>query len=82
VNGPAFETRPSDFTNASQAAACSGDVSAAVTRSAAVKLTRASGGGLTGIGWVGEVSSPGTSLFGTGRSSTPKIGTPVSRFSK
>ena len=37
-------------------------------------------GGLVGKGCVGEVSSPSASLFGTGRSSTPKIGFPVSRL--
>ena len=33
--------------------------------------------GFTGNGCVGEYHSPGTSPFGTGRSSTPKIGFPV-----
>src|SRR5436309_14333788 len=41
----------------------------------------ASGGGLTGNGCVGDACSPGTSLFGTGRSSISKIGLPVTRFS-
>ena len=36
------------------------------------KVWRDSSGGLSGIGCVGEVSSPGTSLFGTGGSFTPK----------
>ena len=40
---------------------------------------RASGGGFSGKGCVGEVFSPGTVLCGTGRSSMPKIGSPVTR---
>jgi len=32
-----------------------------------------------GNGWVGEATSPGTSLVGTGRSSTGKRGTPLLR---
>src|SRR3954465_5071810 len=36
-----------------------------------------SGGGLTGKGCVGDVHSPGTVVCGTGRSSIPKIGSPV-----
>ena len=38
------------------------------------------GGGFTENGCVGNAASPGTSLFATGRSSTPKIGFPVSRL--
>ena len=38
-------------------------------------------GGLTGNGCVGDACSPGTSLFGTGRSSMSKIGLPVTRLS-
>ena len=45
-----------------------------------MRLIRASGGGLSGKGCVGHNSSPGVSLFGTGRSSTPKMGWPVSRL--
>src|SRR5882724_9293133 len=41
----------------------------------------ANGGGATGNGCVGDVTSPGTSLCGTGRSSTGNTGFPVSRFS-
>ena len=41
---------------------------------------RASGGGFTGKGWVGWVCSPSSGLFGTGRSSTGKRGSPVSRW--
>src|SRR5688572_31273049 len=37
------------------------------------------GGGLVGKGCVGHVSSPGISLFGTGRSSIGQIGSPVTR---
>jgi hypothetical protein len=33
------------------------------------------------IGWVGDVTSPGTSLFGKGFSSTGNSGAPVSRSS-
>ena len=36
--------------------------------------------GLSGNGCVGHVASPGTSLCGTGRSSTPNSGSPVSRL--
>ena len=39
----------------------------------------ASGGGQLGKGWVGDVYSPGTVVWGTGRSTTGKIGSPVSR---
>src|SRR5579862_300199 len=37
------------------------------------------GGGLVGNGCVGEYHSPGTSPFGTGRSSIGQIGVPVAR---
>ena len=37
--------------------------------------------GFTGNGCVGDACSPGTSLFGTGRSSMSKIGLPVTRLS-
>ena len=40
---------------------------------------RPSGAGFTGNGCVGHDDSPGTLLFGTGRSSRPKIGSPVTR---
>ena len=49
--------------------------------SSAERCCTASGGGAVGKGCVGDATSPGTSLFGTGRSSTGKTGTPVSRFS-
>src|SRR5262245_66120426 len=39
------------------------------------------GSGFTGKGCVGDACSPGTSLFGTGRSSMSKIGLPVTRLS-
>jgi hypothetical protein len=42
-------------------------------------VLRARGAGFTGKGCVGHVDSPGTVLCGTGRSSTPKIGSPVTR---
>ena len=44
------------------------------------KVVRPSGSGLKGNGCVGDVASPGTLLCGTGRSSMPKIGSPVSRL--
>jgi hypothetical protein len=50
--------------------------------SSGLKLTRAMGGGLAGIGWVGELCSPGAWLGGTGRSSTPNTGSPVTRSSR
>src|SRR6266850_1883594 len=53
--------------------ACSGVVSSAVTMSSFLKLIRASGGGFSGNGCVGEYHSPGASPAATGRSSTPKI---------
>ena len=46
---------------------------------AVAQVVRASGGGFTGIGCVAELCSSGTSLFGTGRSSTPNTGLPVTR---
>src|SRR5262249_4151495 len=82
VNGPELDRPAIDATRSAHARACSGVVSAAVTRSAGVYATRASAGGFTGIGWGGKGWSPGTSLRGIGRSSTPKIGAPVSRFSR
>src|SRR5271156_5962721 len=65
VNGPELDTPPFFSTNSRQACACSAVVSAAVTRSSGLKLTRASAGGFNGNGCVGAVSSPGTSDFGT-----------------
>src|SRR5688500_10810162 len=41
---------------------------------------RAKAGGLTGTGCVGQVSSPGTLLRGTGRSSIGNKGFPVTRL--
>ena len=43
-------------------------------------LTLASGPGFLGIGCVAGYHSPGTSALACGRSSTPWIGVPVSRF--
>ena len=43
-------------------------------------MFRASGPGLIGNGCVGHVASPGTVLWGTGRSSSPKTGSPVTRL--
>src|SRR6266545_735631 len=45
-------------------------------------VIRASGRGAVGKGCVGQVCSPGTSVCGTGRSSTGKIGSPVSLLSR
>ncbi len=50
-------------------------------RSSSLKPCRSKGGGLVGKGWVGEVHSPGTSVWGTGRSSMGQMGSPVSRLS-
>ncbi|PYR16043.1 MAG: hypothetical protein DMF98_28490, partial [Acidobacteria bacterium] len=47
--------------------------------SSMLNVRRAYGGGLVGKGCVGHDSSPGTSLFGTGRSSTGQSGVPVTR---
>ena len=47
--------------------------------SAMVKLVRTSGGVTCGMGWVGEVTSPGTLLAGNRCSFTGKIGLPVVR---
>src|SRR5882762_701044 len=60
----------------------------ASARSSGVKLIRLSldmpwlsnAGGLAGNGCVGEYHSPGTSPFGTGRSSMGQMGSPVSRL--
>ena len=48
--------------------------------SSAVKVWRANGGATVGKGCVGQDCSPGTSLFGTGRSSIGQIGSPVTRL--
>ena len=50
--------------------------------SARVIDKRVIGSGLIGNGCVGHAASPSASVGGTGRSSTPKIGSPVSRFRK
>ena len=47
--------------------------------SSLLSVVGANGCGLVGNGWVGQLCSPGTSDRGTGRSSTGKIGSPVSR---
>src|ERR1700761_2505036 len=47
--------------------------------SAEVQVLRDRGSGVTGIGWVGQYHSPGTSPFSTGFSSTPNNGLPVLR---
>ena len=50
--------------------------------SARVIDSRVIGSGLSGKGCVGHAASPSASVGGTGRSSTPKIGSPVSRLRK
>src|SRR5882724_10976346 len=59
--------------------ACSAGVRMYGFTSAAVIFWRAKGGGMVGIGWVGQACSPGISLFGTGRSSIGQRGLPVTR---
>ena len=64
-------------------------ISSAWARSSGVKSMRWSslipciskGAGLVGWGWVGEVCSPGTSLWGTSTSGIGQTGSPVWRFS-
>src|SRR5947209_3577092 len=48
-------------------------------RSSTLNLSREKGGGFVGNGCVGDDSSPGTSLFGTARSSIGQRGSPVTR---
>src|SRR5690349_21591119 len=60
-----------------QKAWCSGVTFA---RSCCLNEFRDNGSGLIGNGCVADVHSPGTVVCGTGRSSTPKIGSPVSRL--
>src|ERR1051326_2704567 len=48
-------------------------------RSASVTPWRLNGAGRVGTGWEGEARSPGTSLAGTGRSSTGQSGLPGGR---
>ena len=48
--------------------------------SSIVSVSREMGGGFVGKGCVGQASSPGTSLFGTGRSSMGHNGSPVTRL--
>src|ERR1039458_517463 len=62
--------------NSLQNRACSGDRSYMSSRR---KVFFASGGGFTGNGCVFEVTSPGTDVWGTGRSSIPYTGSPVTR---
>src|ERR1022692_2002412 len=62
--------------NSLQNRACSGDRSYMSSRR---NVFFASGGGLTGNGCVFEVTSPGTAVWGTGRSSIPYTGSPVRR---
>src|SRR5688572_28353856 len=81
VNEPWLKNVPPyESSSARQAATCSGVVSCAVTTSSGVHTPRLSCSGLIGYGWVGLYHSPGTSAAATGRSSTPWIGSPVSRL--
>src|SRR5438094_5623204 len=73
VNGPRFVY----LSNAARQKACASGVT--FDTSSLVMASRASGGGLTGNGCVGDETSPDTIDCGTGRSSTPKTGLPVSR---
>src|SRR5690606_2138648 len=59
-NFPPYESR-----SAWHAAECSGVVSSGVTTSSGLQYIRDSGSGFTGIGWVGEYHSPGTSACAT-----------------
>src|SRR5215470_14400473 len=79
VNGPSLMNPPLLSHSAWQLATCSAVVSDAVTMSSFLKLVFASAGGFIGNGCVGEYHSPGALPFGTGRSSTPKIGLPFVR---
>ena len=68
---------PSSSNNSLQYSSCSG---VTLVISSGLNVIRASGGGLTGKGRVGQPSSPGVGLSRmTGRSSMPKIGVPVAR---
>ena len=42
----------------------------------------ANGAGIKGMGWVGQVCSPGKSDFGTGTSFISNSGSPVSRLKR
>ena len=75
------EFRPLCSTTRRQNCACASVVSSALTISSGENATLAMGGGLTGMGWVGELASSGTLLWGTGRSSIPNTGSPFSRLS-
>src|SRR5688572_20627472 len=78
VNGPELKkVPPYEASSARQAAACSGEVSSAVTTSSGLQCMRLSGSGFTGIGCVGEYHSPGTSAAATDCSFTPWTGSPV-----
>ena len=48
-------------------------------RASVVMPTRSNGAGFVGNGCVGDVHSPGTPFWGTGRSSIGQIGLPVTR---
>src|SRR6185436_13713098 len=82
VYGPAFSKPPLLSHSAWHSATCCAEVSSARTMSRSLlNSTRPNErAGLTGNGCVGEYHSSGTDPFGTGRSSTPKIGFPVTRF--
>src|SRR6202162_1520731 len=66
--GPPVIAPPPSDNNSLQNFSCSG---VTVATSSGLNFTRDNGGALSGKGCVGHESSPGTSLFGTGRSSMP-----------
>src|SRR5215471_7761116 len=69
VNSPSLR----EFVSISRMAACSASVANGLM-SFSVKDCRANGGGLVGNGCVVELHSPGTSDWGTGRSSMGQSG--------
>src|SRR6185503_9777258 len=74
VKRPLLVAASSRFRNAS---ASSGDRYSLI--SSAVNACLENGGGVVGYGCVGQLSSPGISDFGTGRSSIGQMGSPVTR---
>src|SRR5262245_41807248 len=69
-----------EFLSCSRTLACSSGVRYGLM-SFSVNDCRANGGGIVGIGCVGDVTSPGTSVCGTDFSSIGQIGLPVTRSS-
>src|SRR6476659_1909132 len=75
VNSPSYRKPLNILTNESR------DATEKSERSLSVMSWRQYGFGFKGNGWVGQVSSPGTSEAGTGLSSIGNKGSPVSRSS-